>query len=100
MGKIHGPVPPFTANSICKPLSMLYNLSLQTNTFPSLWKKATVIPLFKKGDRHETSNYRPASLISCVGKVMERVVFKYINKYLKHNTDYQLSKCMIIFVNR
>ena len=37
---------------------------------------------FKKDDKSSRSNYRPISLFSCVGKVMERVVYKYIYNYL------------------
>ena len=72
----------YTSDTINKPLSILFNMSLQENYFPSLWKKAIVIPLFKKGDRHEVSNYRPVSLISCIGKVFERVVFKHMHNFL------------------
>jgi hypothetical protein len=34
----------------------------------------------KKDDKYNPSNYRPISLLNCVGKVMERVVYKYILK--------------------
>ena len=61
----------YSANTICKPLCKLFNKSLSNSYFPSEWKSANVIPLFKKGDKSEVSNYRPISLISCVGKVME-----------------------------
>lgn len=74
-----------TAKSISKPLTILFNKSIHSETYPSLWKKANVIPLFKKGDKSVPSNYRPVSLISCVGKVMERTVFKYIFNYLHAN---------------
>ena len=75
----------YTADTVNKPLCTLFNLSLQSKIFPSLWKKAVVIPLFKKGDKHEISNYRPVSLISCVGKVFERIVFKHMYNYLIDN---------------
>jgi hypothetical protein len=39
-------------------------------------KIASVLPLFKKGDKSLISNYRPISLLSAVGKVFERIVFK------------------------
>jgi hypothetical protein len=64
-----------TLNTICKPLCTLFNRSIKENIFPSSWKKANVMPLFKKGNKEQPSNYRPISLISCVGKVMERFVF-------------------------
>ena len=74
-----------TASSICKPLCLLFNRSIQDGTYPNSWKTAFVMPLFKKGDRDLTSNYRPISLISCVGKVFERLVFKNIYNHLHFN---------------
>ena len=51
--------------------------------YPKLWKKANVMPIFKKGNNSYSSNYRPISLISCVGKVMERVVYKHVYSHLQ-----------------
>jgi hypothetical protein len=42
-----------------------------------------VIAILKKGDASLPSNYRPISLISCVGKIMEKVVYKNVYNYLK-----------------
>ena len=57
-------------------LMFIYNESLTKGIFPQDWKRANVIPLFKKGNRHEINNYRPVSLLSVLGKVFERIVFK------------------------
>ena len=43
------------------------------------------MPLFKKGDKLLTANYRPISLLSSVGKVFERVVFQEVFNYLISN---------------
>ena len=95
------------AHSICKPLSILFNLSLRKSQFPSSWKEANVVPLFKKGEHKLPSNYRPISLLSSIGKLMERIVFKHmynflherklINKYQSgfqpgHSTVFQLTE--------
>ena len=45
------------AHSICAPLTVLYQKSLDTATVPSDWKKARVSPIFKKGDKYLPSNY-------------------------------------------
>ena len=45
--------------SISKPLSLLFNNCLNQGTFPSLWKKVNIIPVFKKNDKTIISNYRP-----------------------------------------
>ena len=72
-------------SSVARPLSKLFNKSLQERTFPYKWKESIVNPLFKKGDRSLVSNYRPISLLSCVGKLMERCVYKHVYNYLYFN---------------
>lgn len=80
-----------TCDTIVKPLQILFNRSLTEGIFPSLWKKAVVMPLFKKGPPEEPSNYRPISLLSTVGKIMERVVFKHLfNFFHANNLIYNL----------
>ena len=71
--------------SIVPSLTKLINLSLSSSKVPSDWKIANVIPLFKKGDKHERNNYRPVSLLSCVSKILERIVFKQFYNYLREN---------------
>ena len=72
--------------NIAKPLCCLCNRSLQDGNFPKMWKTALVIPLFKKGEKHSPGNYRPISLLSCLGKLMERCVYKYLYNYLISNS--------------
>ena len=72
-------------NEIAKPLSMLFNRSIQEMFFPDQWKIAHVIALFKKGDKSLPSNYRPVSLLSCVSKILEKKVYKQIYNHLHIN---------------
>ena len=44
------------------------------------------MPIFKNDDKSNPSNYRPISLLSCVGKVMERVVYKNIYNHIIDNS--------------
>ena len=53
------------ANELSFPLATIFNFSLLTGTIPSEWKQAVVTPVFKEGDRQNTSNYRPISVL-CV----------------------------------
>ena len=71
-----------TIYSISKPLCILFNKSICQKTFPNCWKQANIIPLFKKDDKSIPSNYRPVSLLSCVGKVLERIIFKNVYNFL------------------
>ena len=50
-------------DDIALPLSMLFNKSLRCKIYPSSWKEAFVIPLFKRGIRSLLSNYRPVALL-------------------------------------
>ena len=75
-----------TAAAIAKPLSIIFNLSLSSSKFPTDWKKANVSPIYKKNDRQNDSNYRPISLLSCIGKVLERIVFIRLYEFcMRHN---------------
>jgi hypothetical protein len=68
---------------IAEPLQIIFNKSLRQGKYPSSWKIAHVIAILKKkGDASLPSNYRPISLISCVGKIMERVIYKNVYNYL------------------
>ena len=73
------------APCIASPLSKLINMSLSKQVFPSEWKKANVTPIHKSGSTSECGNYRPISLLSCVSKVMERVVFKCLFNFCRDN---------------
>lgn len=41
------------------PNIMIFNLFLQTNNFPSLWKIGRITPIFKAGVKNLINNYRP-----------------------------------------
>ncbi|MCG7883757.1 MAG: reverse transcriptase family protein [Candidatus Thiodiazotropha endolucinida] len=73
------------AYPISKPLSDLFNYSLSRGSFPDTWKQANVSPLYKKDDPSLVSNYRPISLLSAVGKTMEKIVHKHIFNYFEDN---------------
>jgi len=73
------------APSICSSLTKLFNLSFRLGKVPVLWKQANVVPIFKKGDKTLVTNYRPISLLSVVGKVLERVTFKHVHNHLQEN---------------
>ena len=48
------------------------NLSFQTGKFPSKMEIAKVVPLYKSGDRHQFTNYRPISLLPQFSKILEK----------------------------
>jgi len=64
-------------------LVRLLEISLNNATNPSDWKIATVVPIYKGGDRSAVSNFRPTSLTSVVCKQLEH----FIAGYLRHVWD-------------
>ena len=74
------------ATVLSEPLSRIFNLSLQQHIYPNLWKEANVAPVHKKESRSLVENYRPISLLSCVGKVMERCVHKHLCNFFVTNS--------------
>ncbi|CAM4645120.1 unnamed protein product [Lepidochelys kempii] len=54
----------------------------RTGEVPDDWKKANVVPIFKKGKKEDPGNYRPVSLTSIPGKIMEQVLKESILKHL------------------
>ena len=74
-----------TASSICPILYSLFNLSLSTGRIPDAWKLSLVVPVFKAGDPHEVSNYRPKLLQPICGKLLEKVIHRNILCHLNTN---------------
>lgn len=72
-------------NSLVKPLTLLFNSSLSKSVFPHNWKLANVLPLYKKGSKNLLNNYRPVSLLCSLGKILERIVFKYVFNHFRDN---------------
>ena len=61
--------------SIYKPLNLIFESWLETGQFPSDWKKANVVSVFKKGDKQLLKNYRPISLLPITGKIFEKLLY-------------------------
>ena len=73
------------AKEVSVPLSILFNRSFREGRFADIWKHSHVIPLSKKGDHSEPSNFRPVSLLCGIGKLQESIVFKHVHNYLTEN---------------
>ena len=69
-------------------LCHIFNLSLSQGKFPTKFKHAKVIPLFKnKGSAQNIQNYRPISLLSSISKILEKIVY---NRLYSFFTTYNL----------
>lgn len=75
------------ANHLSKPLSILFNTSLKTGTFPDIWKRAYVTPIHKSGNKCEADNYRPISKLCIFSKVFENIVYDQLFPLVKNSIN-------------
>ncbi|KFO64128.1 RNA-directed DNA polymerase from mobile element jockey, partial [Corvus brachyrhynchos] len=81
---IHPRVMKEMADELVKPLSIIYQESWPSGEVPDDWKLANIRPIYEKGSRKEDpGNYRPVSLTSVPGKVMEQFVLSAITQHLQ-----------------
>jgi hypothetical protein len=73
------------ADYLSQPLEYIYRESLETGVVPSEWKQANVTPIYKKGPRELSCNYRPVSLTSHICKVLESIIRDSLVDYLHRN---------------
>ena len=58
-----------SAHYLCYPLCRIINLCIAKGVFPDSMKHAEIVPVFKRGEKMEKSNYRHVSILSCLSKV-------------------------------
>ena len=75
------------------PLEMIYRKSREEHKLPSIWKKANVTAIiFKSGSKSEACNYRPISLTSVPGKIMEKLIRDKLVDHMTSNNLFSNTK--------
>ncbi|KAK4812311.1 hypothetical protein QYF61_017088 [Mycteria americana] len=83
--EIHPRVLKELADALTKPLSIIYQQSWLTGEVPADWRLANVTPIYKKGRKEDPGNYRPVSLTSVPGKLMEQIILSAITQLIEDN---------------
>lgn len=65
-----------TIECVVKPITFVFNLSLQSGVFLEKMKIAKVNPIHKAGDKQEFTNYRPISILSQFSQILEKLFHK------------------------
>ena len=73
------------SNELAYPISRLWRLSLDTSHMPEGTILAHITPIFKKGDKSNTENYRPVALTNHLTKIFERVFRKALVNHMETN---------------
>ncbi|KAL9980683.1 hypothetical protein ACROYT_G009301 [Oculina patagonica] len=69
-------------DSVIHSLLPIFTKSVRDASFPSSWKLSRVNPIFKKGSPTDANNYRPISLLSIPGKILEDIVSDTLNNHM------------------
>ncbi|XP_014792346.1 PREDICTED: RNA-directed DNA polymerase from mobile element jockey-like [Calidris pugnax] len=75
-----------------EPLSIILERSWRTGEVPEDWRKANITPVYKRGKKEDPGNYRPISLTSVPGKIMERLILDVISKLIEDQEGIGISQ--------
>ena len=67
-----------------KVLPSIYQKIWKTQQWPQDWKRSVFIPIPKKGNAKECSNYRIIALISHASKIMFKILQARLQQYVNH----------------
>ena len=72
----------YSKETIAPCLRHIFNLSIQSGTYPDLLKMSKVIAIHKKKEKHNPDNYRPISLLDIINKIYEKLLYKRLINFL------------------
>ena len=69
-------------------LLKLFNAIFNTGIFPKVWAIGEIVPIHKKGDVNDPSNYRGITLMSCLGKLFTSIINNRLTNWAEENHVY------------
>lgn len=63
-------------------ISHLINICFKYGVFPSIYKHAIILPIYKSGKKTDISNYRPIAILPVISKIIEKALNNRLVSYL------------------
>lgn len=79
-------------DSLLELVLIVVNSCLAEGIFPDVLKTGKVIPLLKKGDGTDLSNYRPICILPTLSKILEAVIKSRIVAYFEDNNLFTIAQ--------
>ena len=69
------------ANGLKKSYHLLFKTIANKSTYPTMWKRSKICPIYKNREKQSVVSYRPISLLFSVFKLLERLIFDEMSTY-------------------
>jgi len=74
------------ASAIAPNMTIIFNASLGSGIFPSVWKKSNICPIWKgKGSKKDPMNFRPISILPILARVFEKLIASQLYLHCESN---------------
>ena len=74
---------------LSSPLTHTINAFIETNSFPSSWKCARLVPINKVPTPVESLDFRPISILSALSNIFERLVYSQVIEFIENTQLYK-----------
>ena len=75
-------------DTLIKYIYTLFNKIFEFGYFPKRWSEGFIVPIYKKGDKNEPSNYRGITLLSTISKLFTRILNNRLNEWAENYNVY------------